>query len=293
MMKKILSSLAVLAGLTAPAFADYPKSWGLNLQEPAGVLSQQMHDFHDMLIWIITSIVVFVLCLLIWVVVRYNAKSNPVPSKTTHNTMLEVVWTVIPVIILIVIAVPSFKVLFSQGRIPDAEMTLKVTGYQWYWGYEYPDQGGISFNSYMVPEKEIDAAKGQKRLLSTDTQVVLPIDTTIRVQLTASDVIHAWTVPAFGVKKDAVPGRLNEAWFKITKPGTYYGQCSEICGTGHSFMPIEVKAVTKEEFAAWVEKTKEPAAAPAAEESDKKDDAAEPEAESKKDNKADAKTEVN
>lgn len=291
MMNKILLALAVLAGSVAPALADYPKSWGLNLQEPAGVLSQQMYDFHHMLLWIIVAISLFVLGLLIWVVVRYNAKANPVPSKTTHNTMLEVVWTVIPVIILIVIAVPSFKVLFSQGRIPEAEMTLKVTGYQWYWGYEYPDNGNISFNSYMVPEKDVDPAKGQKRLLSTDTQVVLPIDTTIRVQVTAADVIHAWTVPAFGVKKDAVPGRLNEAWFKITKPGTYYGQCSEICGTGHSYMPIEVKAVTKEEFAAWVEKTKEPSAETAAPAADAKAEDAKPD-DKKEDNKADAKTEV-
>ena len=256
MIKRTALLLFALLGFTAPALADYPHSWGLNLQQPAGVLSQQIYDFHHMLLWIIAAIVVFVFFLLLWVVIRYNAKSNPVPSTTTHNTLLEVIWTVIPVIILIVIAVPSFKVLFSQGRIPQAEMTLKVTGYQWYWGYEYPDQGNVSFNANIIPEAEIDASKGQRRLLETDNEVVLPIDTVIRVQVTANDVIHSWTVPAFGVKKDAVPGRLNEAWFKITKAGIYYGQCSEICGTGHAYMPIKVRAVSKEDFAAWATEAK-------------------------------------
>ncbi len=251
MLKRLSLFLAVLLTPVA-AFADFPKSWELNLQPPAGPLAEQMYDFHHMLLWIITAIVVFVAGLLLWVIIRYNAKRNPVPSTTTHNTMLEVVWTIVPVIILIVIAVPSFKVLFTQGRIPEAEMTLKVTGFQWYWGYEYPDQENIAFNAYMIPEKDIDPSKGQKRLLETDNEVVLPVDTVIRLQVTANDVIHAWTIPAFGVKKDAVPGRLNEAWFKIEKPGIYYGQCSEICGNGHAYMPIKVRAVTKDEFTAWV-----------------------------------------
>lgn len=256
MLKRIALTLLAFAGFTGKALADYPKSWGMDLQQPAGILSQQIADFHGMLVYIITAIVIFVLCLLLYVVFRFNAKSNPVPSTTTHNTLLEVVWTVIPVVILIVIAVPSFKVLFSQGRIPQADMTLKITGYQWYWGYEYPDQGGITFNANMIPEKDIDPAKGQKRLLETDNEVVLPVDTVIRIQVTASDVIHAWTIPAFGVKKDAVPGRLNEAWFKISKPGVYYGQCSEICGNGHAYMPIRVRAVSKTEFDAWVAEAK-------------------------------------
>lgn len=255
MFKRLFIFLTVLFA-PAAAFADYPKSWELNLQPPAGPLAEQMHNFHSLLLWVITAISVFVLFLLIWVILRYNAKSNPVPSTTTHNTMIEVVWTVIPVIILICIAVPSFKVLFTQGRIPEAEMTLKVTGFQWYWGYEYPDNEGLAFNANMIPEKDIDPSKGQKRLLETDEEVVLPIDTVIRVQVTAADVIHAWTVPAFGVKKDAVPGRLNEAWFKISKPGVYYGQCSEICGTNHAYMPIKVRAVSKDEFTAWVQTTK-------------------------------------
>lgn len=255
MLKRLSVFLAALL-TPAAAFADFPKSWELNLQPPAGPLAEQMVNFHTMLLWIISAIVLFVFALLVWIVIRYNHKRNPVPSTTTHNTLIEVIWTVIPVIILIVVAVPSFKVLFSQGRIPEADMTLKITGYQWYWGYEYPDQDGISFNAYMIPEKDIDPSKGQKRLLETDNEVVLPVGKTIRVQMTAADVIHAWTIPAFGVKKDAVPGRLNEAWFKIDKPGVYYGQCSEICGNGHSYMPIKVRAVTEAEFTAWVAEAK-------------------------------------
>jgi len=253
---RFLAALIAAAFVSAPAMADYPKSWELNLQPAAGALADQIHGFHNLLIYIITAIVLFVLGLLVWVIVRYNAKANPTPSKTSHNTMIEVIWTIVPVLILVVIAVPSFKVLFYQGRIPEADMTVKVTGYQWYWGYEYSDQDGLAYNAYMIPEKEIDPSKGQKRLLETDTELVLPVDTVIRVQVTANDVIHSWTVPSFGVKKDAVPGRLNEAWFKISKPGVYYGQCSEICGTGHAYMPIKVRAVSKEEFDTWVEAAK-------------------------------------
>jgi len=258
MLKKLLSIPGALFAfvlsapiLSAPAFADYPKSWELNLQPPASIQADQMHDFHHGLIWLISVISLFVLTLLIWVVVRYNRRSNPVPSTTTHNTMIEIAWTIIPVVILIVVSIFSFRVLFYQGRIPEADMTLKVTGYQWYWGYEYPDQGGIAFSAYMIPERDIDPSKGQKRLLETDQVVVLPVDTVIRVQATAADVIHAWTVPSLGIKKDAVPGRLNETWFKADRLGTFYGQCSEICGTNHAYMPIKVEIVSKEDFAAW------------------------------------------
>lgn len=252
----LLASLliALPAGV---ALADGGTPLQLGLQAAANMRMERLHAFHDhLLLPIITVITIFVLGLLVWIVVRYNAKANPTPSRTTHNVMLEVIWTVIPVVILIIIAVPSFKLLYYLNRTPEPEMTLKVTGYQWYWGYEYPDHGGVSFTSNMVPEKEIDPSKGQRRLLSTDNAVVLPIDTVIALDITAADVIHAWAVPAFGVKKDAVPGRLNQTWVKIDKPGVYYGQCSEICGINHAFMPIEVHAVTKEEFAAWVEKAK-------------------------------------
>jgi len=302
MLKKSAQALSALFALllsVVPALADYPKSWELNLQPAASVQMDQMHHFHDMLVYIIFAISLFVLALLIWVVFRYNERRNPVPSTTTHNTMIEIIWTIVPVIILICIAVPSYRVLFYQGRIPEAEMTLKVTGYQWYWGYEYPDQGGLAFSAYMIPEKDIDPSKGQKRLLETDKVVVLPVDTVIRVQETASDVIHAWTVPSLGIKKDAVPGRLNETWFKADKIGTYYGQCSEICGMGHAFMPIKVEIVSKDDFAKWVaaEQKEEgitpPAAASAVTPAAAAPEAAKPAAEAKPaDAKAEEKTET-
>ncbi|HIB63624.1 MAG TPA: cytochrome c oxidase subunit II, partial [Phycisphaerales bacterium] len=179
------------------------------------------------------------------------------PSQFSHNALIEVLWTAIPVIILVVISIPSFQLLYFLDRVENPDMTLKVTGRQWYWDYEYPDYGEIAFSSYQIPENEIDESKGQIRLLSTDNQVVLPIDTNIQILMTGGDVIHSWTVPAFGVKIDAIPGRLNETWVRIEKPGVYYGQCSEICGKDHAYMPIEVRAVTKEEFEQWLETAKE------------------------------------
>lgn len=238
--------------LTFPAWAAKPAEWGLGLQEPVTPVMERLIDFHNMLLWIIIGIALFVLALLVYVVVRFNERANPVPSKTTHNVPLEIIWTLVPVAILIVIAIPSFKLLYYMDKVHKPDMTLKVTGYQWYWGYEYPDQGGINFLSNMIPDKEIDPAKGQERLLSTDNPVVIPVDTDIQILITAADVLHAFAVPAFGVKKDAVPGRVNESWMRVTKPGIYYGQCSELCGTGHAFMPIEIHAVPKDEFAAWV-----------------------------------------
>lgn len=252
----------LLGGLflyAAPALANEPIDWGMWFQPPATSSAERMNDFHDMLLYIIAGIVAFVFALILIVVVAYNKRANPSPSNVTHNVMLEIAWTIVPVIILIVIAVPSFKILYQNDRIAEPEMTLKVTGYQWYWGYEYPDHDGLTFMSYMV--KEEDLKEGQKRLLSTDTVVVLPIETNIALLVTAADVIHAWTIPAFGVKLDAFPMRTNETWFRINKPGIYYGQCSEICGKDHAFMPIEVHAVTKEEFKAWVERAKEEFAA--------------------------------
>ena len=200
-----------------------------------------------------TAITVFVLGLMVYVMVRFNAKANPVPSKTSHNTLIEVVWTVIPILILLVIAVPSFRLLYDQAT-PEADMTIKVTGYQWYWGYEYPDHSDIAFDALMLEDDELQP--GQPRLLTTDNAVVVPVDTTVRVLVTAADVIHNWAMPAFGVKMDAYPGRLNETWFRANKTGIYYGQCSELCGIRHSFMPIMVKVVEKEEFTAWVEQAK-------------------------------------
>jgi len=247
--------LAFITTVSSGVMANEPVEGGLNFQPAVTSSAQRIHDFHDMLLVIITAITLFVLVLLIWVVIRYNKKMNPVPSTVTHNVPLEILWTVVPVVILIVIAIPSFKILYKNDRIVNPEMTLKVIGYQWYWGYEYPDHGGIAFNSIMIPEDEITG--DQRRLLSTDTPVVIPIDTDIALLVTANDVIHAWTIPAFGVKMDAVPGRTNETWFRVDKPGRYFGQCSEICGKDHAYMPIEIHAVSKEDFKVWVEKAKE------------------------------------
>lgn len=246
-----------MAALPAFAADGMAKPWQLGLQTPASPSALRIDDFHNMLLYIIFAIAIFVLLLLVWVIIRYNAKANPVPAQFTHNVLIEVIWTVVPVIILIIIAIPSFKVLYYNDHVENPEMTLKITGRQWYWDYEYPDHDGIAFSSYMIADADIDPEKGQNRLLSTDTPIVLPIDTNIAIQITAGDVLHAWTVPAFGVKLDAVPGRLNETWVRIEKPGIYYGQCSELCGKDHSYMPIEVHAVTKEEFEAWLVTAKE------------------------------------
>lgn len=247
-----LSAPALATGLQPEPGVGQPVPEGLGLQTPASAIKEQMEWFHnDLLMPIITIISVFVMLLLIWVMVRYNSKANPVPSKTTHHTLLEVVWTVVPILILLVIVVPSLKLLYFTERSPEAtEMTLKITGHQWYWEYTYPDQNGINFNAYM--KKTEDLKPGEPRLLETDNRVVLPVGTNIKIIMTSADVIHSWTIPAFGVKRDAVPGRLNESWVNIEKPGVYYGQCSELCGTDHAFMPIAVEAVSKEAFAKWV-----------------------------------------
>jgi len=246
-----LTALAVLSG-AGPVLADQPARWEIGLQPPASPSAEWMHGFHDLLLVpIISVITLFVLALLVYVCIKFSAKNHPVPSKTTHNTMIEVLWTVIPVIILVIIAIPSFKGLYFLDKTEQAEMTLKAIGHQWYWSYEYPDNGNFTFDANLVPEA--DLKPGQPRLLETDNEVVLPVDTNIRLLMTATDVIHSWTIPSFGVKKDAVPGRINETWVRITRPGTFYGQCSEICGTGHGYMPIKVRAVSKDEFAQWLQ----------------------------------------
>ena len=256
-MLKIYSFLmAGVAGLLpakAMAESGYPGSWELGLQEPAGPLKAEIDDFHTMLLYIITAIVIVVTILLAYAVIAFRRRKGREAADFAHNTMIEVIWTLVPVIILIVIAIPSFKLLYLEDRVHDPDMTIKVTGYQWYWGYEYTDYDGLEFLSYMVPENEIDADAGQMRLLSTDNPVVVPVDTNIQLLVTAADVLHSFALPAAGVKKDAVPGRMNETWMRIEKPGTYFGQCSEICGTGHAYMPIEIKAVTKDEFDAWTQ----------------------------------------
>ncbi len=230
------------------------RPWQLGFQEAASPIMEKFEHLHDFLLVIITLITIFVLGLLTYICIRFRRSVNPKPSTTAHNTTLEIIWTIIPVVILIAIAIPSVKILYYAEKVRDPEMTLKVVGHQWYWSYEYPDHGNIKFESNIIKDEEIKP--GQHRLLEVDNRVFLPVDTTIRIATTAADVLHAWAVPAFGVKKDAVPGRLNETWVRITKPGVYYGQCSELCGVGHGFMPIVVEAVSKEEFNKWVESKK-------------------------------------
>ena len=239
---------------TASAELGQPAPWEFKLQESASPVMDNITWFHDFLSVLITVITLFVLALLVIVVVKFNAKSNPVPSRTTHNTLIEVAWTLIPVLILVGIAVPSFRLLFEELDIPKADLTIKATGKQWYWSYAYPDNGKFEFDSLMAQDK-------QPRLLGVDNEMVVPINKVIRVQTTGADVIHSFAVPAFGIKIDAIPGRLNETWFKATKLGMFYGQCSELCGKDHAFMPIAVRVVNDQEFAAWVETAKKKFAA--------------------------------
>lgn len=259
---RFLTVLAVMAAALAAGIVDgafiseamavtgQPEDWKMGFQDSASPVMDDIVSFDNLLLVIITAISIFVLALLLYVVVRFNAKANPTPSKTTHNTVLEVAWTIIPIMILVVIAIPSFRLLYKEMVIPEADLTIKAIGYQWYWGYEYPDHGDIAFESLMLKDDEL--APGQPRLLATDTDVVVPVNATVRVIVTAEDVIHSWAMPAFGVKMDAVPGRINETWFRATQTGTFYGQCSELCGIEHAFMPITVKVVTQEEFDEWI-----------------------------------------
>ena len=239
---------------TAFAELGQPAPWEYKLQESASPVMDNIIWFHNFLSVLITVITLFVLALLVIVVVKFNAKANPVPSRTTHNTLIEVAWTLVPVLILVGIAVPSFRLLFLELDIPKADLTIKATGKQWYWSYAYPDNGKFEFDSLMAADK-------QPRLLGVDNEMVVPVNKVIRVQTIGADVIHSFAVPAFGIKIDAIPGRLNETWFKATKTGMFYGQCSELCGKDHAFMPIAVKVVSDQDFAAWVEDAKKKFAA--------------------------------
>ena len=234
-MKKLIYLFLFFA---SPAvFAAQPKDWQLGFQPAVTPIMRDLSLMHDyILLPIIIAISVFVLFLLIYLVVNFRESKNPNPSKTTHNVMLEVLWTVIPCLILVVIAVPSFKLLYKEETIPKADVTLKAIGYQWYWGYEYPDEK-IAFDSLMIEDKDLKPE--EPRLLATDTNIVVPVNKVVKVMITSADVNHAWAMPAFGVKRDAIPGRINETWFKAEKEGIYYGQCSELCGVKHAFMPID------------------------------------------------------
>ena len=248
-MKKILLIISSFF-ITLEVCANQPKEWQLGFQNPASDSMRDIVSFHNnLLLPIIVAISVFVLFLMLYACVRFRASANPNPSKRTHNVTVEILWTLIPCLILIVMAVPSFKILYKQDTIPKADLTIKAVGYQWYWGYEYPDEN-IIFDSYMIEEKDLRA--DQPRLLAVDNEVVVPVNKVVKVLITANDVLHAWALPAFGVKRDAVPGRINETWFKAEKEGTYYGQCSELCGIKHAFMPITVKVVSEEDYQEWL-----------------------------------------
>jgi cytochrome c oxidase subunit 2 len=257
---KIFASMASLVWSTSAFAGDgQPSPWQMTFQKANSPIMEQITRFHDYLTIIIILITLFVLGLLVYVMVRFNERRHPQPSKTTHNTALEIAWTVIPILILVAIAIPSFRLLFAQYDFPKADLTITATGHQWYWTYEYPDQG-IHFDAIMV--QQADLKEGQPRLLTADHDLVVPVKKNIIVQVKATDVIHDWAVPSFGVKIDAVPGRLQKTWFRAERTGMFYGQCSELCGRNHAFMPIAVRVVTDEEFADWLAKTKP--AAPAA-----------------------------
>ena len=252
MLKKFAYTLLLL--LPGSVLANQPKDWQLGFQKSASETMDDIVWFHDyMLLPVITAITVFVLFLIAYACIRFRASKNKEASTTSHNTFIEVIWTLVPCLILIVLAVPSFKVLYSQDEIPKADVTIKAIGYQWYWGYEYPDEN-IIFDSYMIEEK--DLKEGQPRLLSVDNEVYVPVNKVVKVMITANDVLHAWALPSFGVKRDAVPGRIIETWFKADRVGTFYGQCSELCGIKHAFMPITVNVVSQEEYNQWLEKAK-------------------------------------
>ena len=252
MLKRIVYSLLCFTPIAL--LANEPVDWQLGFQKSASKTMDDIVWFHDyMLLPVITAITVFVLFLIAYACIRFRASRNPEASTTSHNTVIEVIWTLVPCLILIVLAVPSFKVLYSQDEIPKADVTIKAIGYQWYWGYEYPDEN-IVFDSYMIEEK--DLKEGQPRLLAVDNEVFVPVNKVVKVMITANDVLHAWALPSFGVKRDAVPGRINETWFKADRTGTFYGQCSELCGIKHAFMPITVNVVTEMEYNQWLEKAK-------------------------------------
>ena len=240
---------ALVVGGAAFAEVGQPAPWEHTLQQSASPVMDNIAWFYSFLTYIISAITLLVVALLVMVMVKFNAKANPVPSKTTHNTLIEVAWTIIPVMILVGIAVPSFRLLFEELDVPKADLTVKATGKQWYWSYAYPDNGKFEFDSLLAADK-------QPRMLGVDNELVVPVNKVIRVQVTGADVIHSFAVPAFGIKIDAIPGRLNETWFKATKTGMFYGQCSELCGKDHAFMPIAVRVVSDQDFAAWVESAK-------------------------------------
>jgi cytochrome c oxidase subunit 2 len=248
-----VTSVTILAGGVALAASGHPEPWQLGFQTSASPVMDDIVWFHNFLLYLIIAITLFVLALLVIVMVKFNARSNPVPSRVTHNTTIEVLWTVVPVLILVAIAVPSFRLLFYELKIPPADITVKATGKQWFWSYSYPDNK-FEFDSLMVQDKDLKS--GQLRLLSVDNEMVVPVNKVVRVLVIGADVIHSFSIPSFGVKVDAVPGRLNETWFKAEREGMYYGQCSQLCGRDHAFMPLAIRVVSDKEYSAWLDQAK-------------------------------------
>jgi cytochrome c oxidase subunit II len=256
-----LTAIAVTTGAliasasAAPAALGQPHDWQIGMQEAASPIMQDIVSFHNFLLWVTAAITAFVLVLLLIIIFRFNARANPVPSRTTHNTVLEILWTIVPVVVLATIAVPSFRLLFLQLDVPKPDLTVKVTGKQWFWTYAYPDNGNFQFDSLMIADDKLKP--GQPRLLAVNNEMVVPVNEVVHVLVTGADVIHSFNVPAFGIRIDAIPGRMNDTWFKATREGVFYGECSELCGKDHSFMPIAVHVVSQADFNAWVTKAKQ------------------------------------
>ena len=251
-MKSILSVFFIF--ISFELYGKQATDWQLSFQNPATDLMGSVVGLHNIILIVMTLVTLFVLFLLFYVSFRFSAKRNPIPSTTTHNTVVEVLWTAIPIVILVVLAIPSFKLLYQQEKSENYDMTVKVIGHQLYWEYEYPDHGDFYFESYMVQEQDLE--EGDLRLLTVDNPLVIPANKNIQILITAGDVLHSWAVPSMGLKTDAVPGRLNETWVNVKEPGIYRGQCSEICGSGHGFMPVVVKVLPEREFMAWANEAK-------------------------------------
>lgn len=258
-LRRIVFSALGLPLFLGAAMAQ-ARNWQMGMQPAVTPVEEKLQQFHTELLFIITAVCIFVAILLIYVMLRFNQRANQVPSKTHHHTLLEVVWTLVPVIILVIIAIPSFRLLYFEAQIPKPDVTIEAIGRQWYWTYAFPKDGGFQFDSNMLPDAAA-AKAGEPRLLGVDNPIYVPVNKVVEIETTGSDVIHSWAVPAFGVKMDAIPGRINHTWFKATKLGTYYGQCSELCGANHAFMPIEVKVVTQAQYEAWLAKVKKKYAA--------------------------------
>jgi len=260
--RRLVARFSIIAAALAASFstgvssamAQVPQNWQIGMQTPHSPVAEDIQSLHTIVLWIITVITLFVLGLLLYAVWRFDAKRNPTPSQFSHNTFIEIAWTLIPVLILVGIAIPSFRLIYFQDRTLNADMTIKVTGHQWYWEYTYPDNDNINFQSYAVKDEDLKA--GQLRLLDVDNPLVLPVGKNVRILITGADVIHSFFIPSFGVQRYAIPGRTIETWVRVDKPGQYYGECNQICGTNHSFMPISIRAVTPEDFSAWVEQAK-------------------------------------